>query len=228
MDSGLDAGLEYTLKSRILVPTPEELDQVQNLAPVQYGRSTELPDDLDPRIGQIAQEWTADATSAYDKVLAIQRHFHSDGFTYSTDVDVADDADALLTFLTQTKTGFCQQYATAMAVLVRELGIPARVAVGLPGGHPPGRRDLPRPNHGRARLGRGLLRGLRVAPVRAHARTRRPPERAAWHVPEPRRARAARRAWRVEGPSPNLSAAASPHEAGRDGGFDCGVCTTGG
>ena len=35
-----------------------------------------------------------------------------------------------LAFLTQTKAGFCQQYATAMAVLVRELGIPARIAVG--------------------------------------------------------------------------------------------------
>jgi transglutaminase-like putative cysteine protease len=134
VDDGLDAGLEYTFRSRIVVPTPEELDQVQNLAPVQYGRGTELPKNLDPRIRQIAQKWTADAASIYDKVLAIQQHFHSDEFTYSTDVDVADDADALLTFLTQTKTGFCQQYATAMAVLVRELGIPARVAVGYRAG----------------------------------------------------------------------------------------------
>jgi transglutaminase-like putative cysteine protease len=134
VDGGLDAGLEYTIRSRIVVPTAEELDQVQDLPPVQYGRWTELPDDLDPRLEQIAQEWTTDATSAYDKVFAIQRHFHSNGFTYSTDVDVADDADALLTFLTQTKTGFCQQYASAMAVLVRELGIPARVAIGYRAG----------------------------------------------------------------------------------------------
>jgi transglutaminase-like putative cysteine protease len=130
VDGGLDAGLEYTFRSRIVVPTPEELDHVQDLAPVQYGRWTELPEDLDPRFEQIAQEWTADTASAYDKVFAIQRHFHSNGFTYSTDVDVAEGADALLTFLTRTKTGFCQQYATAMAVLVRTLGLPARIAVG--------------------------------------------------------------------------------------------------
>jgi transglutaminase-like putative cysteine protease len=134
VNGGLDAGLEYTVRSRIVVPTPEELDQVQNHAPVQYGRWTELPEDLDPRFGEIAREWTAGAASAYDKVLAIQRHFHSGGFTYSVDVDVADDADALLTFLTQTRTGFCQQYASAMAVLVRELGIPARVTVGYRAG----------------------------------------------------------------------------------------------
>jgi transglutaminase superfamily protein/transglutaminase TgpA-like protein len=131
---GLDEGDEYTIRSRIAVPTAGELDQVHNLPSVQYGRWTELPEDLDPRFEQIAQGWTADATSAYDKVLAIQRHFHSDGFTYSTDVDVADDAGALLTFLTQTKTGFCQQYASAMAVLVRELGLPARIAVGYQAG----------------------------------------------------------------------------------------------
>lgn len=136
VDGGPDAGLEYTFRTRIVVPTPEELEQVQDLAPVQYGRWTELPEDLDPRLEQIAQEWTAGAVSAYDKVFAIQRHLHSYGFTYSTDVDVAEDSDALLTFLTRTKTGFCQQYATAMAVLVRELGLPARIAVGYQVGTP--------------------------------------------------------------------------------------------
>jgi hypothetical protein len=134
VDGGLDPGMEYTVRSRVVVPTPEQLDQVIDLTALQYGQWTELPADLDPRFGQIAQEWTADAATDYDKVLAIQRQFHSDGFRYSTDVDVADDADALLTFLTQTKTGFCQQYAAAMAVLVRELGIPARVAVGYQAG----------------------------------------------------------------------------------------------
>ena len=132
VNGGLDAGLEYTVRSRIVVPTAEELDRVRNLTGVRYGQWTRLPGDqvLDPRIGQIAREWTSGAVSDYDKVFAIQRHLHADGFEYTTDVDVADDADALLTFLTQTRAGFCQQYATAMAVLVRALGIPARVAVG--------------------------------------------------------------------------------------------------
>jgi transglutaminase-like putative cysteine protease len=133
---GLDAGLEYGITSRIVVPTPDQLDQVVNLTSLQYGDWTDLPGDdvLDPQIGEIADDWTAGAVSAYDKVLAIQRHFHSDGFRYDTDVEVDDSADALLEFLTQTKEGFCQQYATAMAVLVRELGIPARIAVGYQAG----------------------------------------------------------------------------------------------
>jgi len=136
VDGGLDAGLEYTVRSRVIVPTAEQLEQVRNLTHLQYGQWTRLPgeDVLDPRIEDLAKAWTDGAVSDYDKVLAIQQHFHSDGFQYSTDVDVADDPDALLTFLTQTKAGFCQQYATAMAVLVRELGLPARVAVGYQAG----------------------------------------------------------------------------------------------
>jgi transglutaminase-like putative cysteine protease len=132
VDGGLDAGLEYTVRSRVIVPTAEQLERVRNLTRLQYGQWTRLPgeDVLDPRIQELAKAWTDGAVSEYEKVLAIQQHFHSDGFQYSTDVDVADDPDALLTFLTQTKAGFCQQYATAMAVLVRELGLPARVAVG--------------------------------------------------------------------------------------------------
>ena len=87
IDGGLEAGMEYTVRSRIVVPTPEELDQVDHLAPRAYGRWTELPADLDPRIAEIAERWTADATSDYRKVLAIQQHFHSGGFVYSTDVE---------------------------------------------------------------------------------------------------------------------------------------------
>jgi transglutaminase-like putative cysteine protease len=134
VDGGLDAGMQYTVRSQILVPTPEQLDQVQNLSPVQYGQLTELPEDLDPRIEQIANDWTKGEDSDYRKVLAIQQHFHSNGFRYDANVEVADDADALLTFLTHTKAGFCQQYAATMAVLVRELGLPARIAVGYQAG----------------------------------------------------------------------------------------------
>jgi transglutaminase-like putative cysteine protease len=134
IDGHLEAGMEYTVRSRIAVPTPEELDQVDHLAPGIHGVWTELPADLDPRIGEIAARWTADATSDYRKVLAIQQRFHSGSFVYSTDVDTAVDADSLLEFLTETRVGFCQHYSSAMAVMVRTLGLPARVGVGYRAG----------------------------------------------------------------------------------------------
>jgi len=128
---GLRGGMTYTVRSRIVLPTPEELDRVDHLAPRMYGRWTELPADLDPRIEDIASRWTADATSDYRKVLAIQQHFHSRKFAYDMTVDTPIDADGLIEFLTQTRAGFCEHYASAMAVMVRTLGLPARVAVGF-------------------------------------------------------------------------------------------------
>jgi transglutaminase-like putative cysteine protease len=90
--------------------------------------------DLDPRIGEMAERWTAGATSDYRRVLAIQQRFQNGRFVYSTDVEPADDGDALLEFLTQTRSGFCAHYSSAMAVMVRWLGLPARIAVGFRSG----------------------------------------------------------------------------------------------
>jgi len=136
VEGGLEAGMEYTVRSRLVAPTSEELDRVEYRAPAAYGRWTALPADLDPRFAAIAGRWTTDATSAYRKVLAIQQHFHDGSFVYSTDVEPADDAGTLVDFLTDTKTGFCQQYAASMVILVRSLGLPARVAVGYRAGIP--------------------------------------------------------------------------------------------
>jgi transglutaminase-like putative cysteine protease len=134
IDGHLESGTEYTVRSRIVVPTAEELDQVDHLAPGTHGQWTDLPPGLDPRIEEMAERWTAGAISEYRKVLAIQQHFHGGGFVYSTNVDIGEGADALLEFLTQTRAGFCQQYSSAMAVMVRSLGIPARIGVGYRSG----------------------------------------------------------------------------------------------
>ena len=46
------------------------------------------------------------------------------------------NADALVDFVVNSKTGFCQQYSAAMAVMARSIGLPARVAIGFTGGYP--------------------------------------------------------------------------------------------
>jgi transglutaminase-like putative cysteine protease len=95
---------------------------------------TELPL-LPDEIEEIALERTAGQDRPFTKAVALQNWFrHSGEFTYSLERDVGADSAALLDFLTDNKIGYCQQYATAMAVLARELGIPARVAFGFLGG----------------------------------------------------------------------------------------------
>jgi transglutaminase-like putative cysteine protease len=138
IDGDLEAGAEYTVRSRIVVPTPGQLDLVGQVAPSADGPWTELPADLDPRIGKIARHWTSEATSDYRRVLAIQQHFQDGSFAYDTSVDTSVGGDAMIEFLTRRKSGFCVHYSSAMAVMVRMLGLPARIGVGYrPGTHQP-------------------------------------------------------------------------------------------
>lgn len=134
----LRAGDAYTVLSRRVAPTPEELDAVRFGPPAEYGRNTFLPADVPDEVLRIAGEWTAGEPTPYRQILAIQRRLLSPDFTYSQEVRPVADSRAIARFLTETKTGFCQQFSTAMAVLVRALGYPARVAVGYRPGEPDG------------------------------------------------------------------------------------------
>ena len=136
VDGGLDEGLEYSVKAPVVMPTAQELDaaSAEFLTPEQYGVWTSLPDSLDPRIAEIALAWTEDEPNAYRQVLAIQQRFQGGDFTYDTAAEPAAGADALVEFLTETKTGFCSHYSSAMAVMARTLGLPARIAVGYRAG----------------------------------------------------------------------------------------------
>ncbi len=88
---------------------------------------------VDPRVSAIADRVVKGKTSEYDQVVAIQDYFaRNAAFTYDTSVPKAV-GDPLVSFLTH-KRGFCEQYATAMAVMLRIEGIPSRVAVGFTAG----------------------------------------------------------------------------------------------
>ena len=94
------------------------------------------------RVTALTQTLTADKTTVYDKAMAIQQYLRADGgFTYSLILapPVKDrfgrnaGFDALTNFLI-TKQGYCVQFATAMVMMSRAAGIPARIALGfLPG-----------------------------------------------------------------------------------------------
>jgi transglutaminase-like putative cysteine protease len=96
---------------------------------------TDLPTGLDPIVRQLATQVTAEETTRFEKAVALQNWFREDGnFTYSTDVNLGNGTDDLVRFLSEGdggRTGYCEQFAAAMAVMARELGIPARVAVGF-------------------------------------------------------------------------------------------------
>ena len=94
-----------------------------------YRRNTEVP--RQPEVAELVDQLTAGLTNQYDRTLAIHRYFsRENGFSYSEQVPPATSESAIVSFL-ENKTGFCQQYATAMTWMLRTAGIPSRVVIGF-------------------------------------------------------------------------------------------------
>jgi hypothetical protein len=84
-------------------------------------------------LARLAEQLTRGARTPYDAVEKLEQWFVSSGtFRYSNHPPVV--APALVGFVTRTHAGYCQYFAGAMALMLRYLGIPARVAVGFAGG----------------------------------------------------------------------------------------------
>ncbi|MFG2050075.1 transglutaminaseTgpA domain-containing protein [Micromonospora sp. NPDC048935] len=87
-----------------------------------------------PEVEELVKGLTQGKRTDYDRVLAIYQHFSADnGFSYRLSTESGSSGQDIVNFLTN-KVGYCQQYAAAMAWLVRSAGIPARVAFGFTNG----------------------------------------------------------------------------------------------
>lgn len=91
--------------------------------------------DLADEVRQEALNQTAASETPFAKALALQQWFTtpSNGFVYSLRVPEGTSGDALVDFL-NFRRGYCEQYASAMAVMLRAIDIPARVVVGFGSG----------------------------------------------------------------------------------------------
>ena len=99
-------------------------------------RYTQLPEQLPERIKNLASAITTGQTNWFDKARAIENYLRSYEFTYDT-IDVAvpgPEDDYVDQFLFETKRGYCDNFSTAMVVLLRSLGIPARWVKGYTNG----------------------------------------------------------------------------------------------
>jgi len=131
LEDPLDAGGSYTVDSYVVQPTPDQLRLEEFPTVAQDPRDTALPTDTPVELSAIARTWTEGEPTVYDQVVAIQEHLRNGDYTYDLSVPARDSSFSLVDFLTITRKGFCQQFASAMAVLLRTQGIPARVAVGF-------------------------------------------------------------------------------------------------
>ena len=81
---------------------------------------------------ELAQSVAERTTSPYLATIALETWFRSaGGFTYAEQPGSTPGLPPLVGFAVDTRTGYCQHFAGAMAVMLRLLGVPARVAVGF-------------------------------------------------------------------------------------------------
>ncbi|MFO7779330.1 MAG: DUF3488 and transglutaminase-like domain-containing protein [Nitriliruptoraceae bacterium] len=133
---GIREGAAYRVLAERPTPSFAALTEVE-FPPEVLATHTALPRDY-PELGAQAQAVydAAGAQTVVERALALQDWFvgPEGGFTYDLDVSALRGEDALTRFVLEDRVGYCEYFATAMAVMLRETGIPARVAVGfLPG-----------------------------------------------------------------------------------------------
>jgi transglutaminase-like putative cysteine protease len=122
----------YEVQSWQPVATPDELRASDGKPyPEWVTRSyLGLPTDLPEHIASFAEAVTAEQETTYDKALALQQMLRS--YEYTLDLDQPPtDRDVVDYYLFDLQRGYCDYSATAMVVLARTLGIPARLASGF-------------------------------------------------------------------------------------------------
>ena len=120
-----------TRRTRYTVTSYTE-SRTGNLNPILRKAALQLPDQLSPRLQELAQQWRNGATDR-EVIQQALEHFHNEPFVYTLSPPLLD-ADPMDEFLFETRRGFCEHYAAAFVLLMRSAGIPARVVTGYQGG----------------------------------------------------------------------------------------------
>ncbi len=127
----LGSGSIYGVQTRLPQAAPELLREtaVTDVPPQILARYTSLPADLPQRVRDLAQQVTGNVENPYDQALALERFLRQ--YSYSLDIEPPpSNVDPVDYFLFEQQTGYCDFYASAMVVMARAVGLPARIAIG--------------------------------------------------------------------------------------------------
>jgi transglutaminase-like putative cysteine protease len=114
----------------------------QDVADAVTKEDTALPSSLPKRVRDLARRITRSAGPTEDKVAAIQAYLHAHE-VYRLDSPAPGlGKDAVDDFLFVSHEGFCEHFASAEAVLLRSIGVPARLVTGFTNGKDEGTRRV--------------------------------------------------------------------------------------
>ena len=120
----------YQVVTNFIIATPEELTRASDEYPDWVtSHYLQLPDSLSERVRQLSEDITCDALTPYDRAIAIKDYLTK--FEYDLNVQAPPEGfDGVDYFLFNTARGVCTNFASAMAVMLRSVGVPARLARG--------------------------------------------------------------------------------------------------
>jgi transglutaminase-like putative cysteine protease len=125
------SGSTYSAISRLTTAPPQLLRtaSLQDIPPALFARYTQLPDNFPQSVRELAHDVAAEQPTPFDQARALQTFLRQ--YPYSLDVpSPPGDVDPVEFFLFDLQTGYCDYYASAMVVMARSLGLPARLATG--------------------------------------------------------------------------------------------------
>jgi transglutaminase-like putative cysteine protease len=128
----LYGGLTYSVYSYMEDESGAMVTAAAPLPAASRAEYLQLPA-LDDRIPVLAREMAAGANSEMEQARAIENHLRLD-YGYTLQLLSSEVADPLAYFLFVRKKGHCEYFASAMTVMLRTLGVPARVATGFQSG----------------------------------------------------------------------------------------------
>jgi transglutaminase-like putative cysteine protease len=126
----------WTQRALLPAPTAADLRAADGTTLPRVDPAFLSTDGVDPRVAAVTEEVTRGATSGFDRAVALTEWFTGPASPFSYDLSTApgNRDDALVEFLLEGRRGYCEQFASAMAVMLRTVGVPTRVAVGFTGG----------------------------------------------------------------------------------------------
>src|SRR5204862_4517360 len=101
----------------------------RELGPSERARALALPAAVPPRVRSLAHAWSDDEPSGAGKARAIESALRS-GYRYDLESPARGAPTPLDAFLFEARSGHCELFATSMAVMLREVGIPSRIVTG--------------------------------------------------------------------------------------------------
>ena len=127
----LGPGGEYSVIADMSIPTEAALRSASpTYPPGVWERYLDIPDTVPPRVLDLARSLSLGASNPYDMAVVIETYLRD--LEYSTDTQtLPHDGDAVDRFLFETGAGYSDYFASAMAVMLRAVGVPTRLVLGF-------------------------------------------------------------------------------------------------